>query len=148
MDTSARAQMPRRQNWSTPRAQGRVAQVDAATQECRPLTCFGCGESGHIVARCPNQEYGRTAVQQTTQHQWTCFSCGKKGHMAKDCLQRKRTRVSIMDAEEDPLDYPTMQPKYTGQRIAQIRREIRELPEEEFEELKNTYGDDTDFQTA
>jgi hypothetical protein len=140
--------MPRQQNWGTPHAQGWVAQVDAATQECRPLTCFGCGESGHIVARCPNQEYGRAAVQQTTQHQWTCFSCRKKGHMAKDCFQKKHTTVNIMDAEEDPLDYLVAQSKPTSQCIAQIKHEVRNLSGEEYNELKASFGDDLDFQTA
>jgi hypothetical protein len=100
------------------------------------------------VARCPNQEYGRAAVQQTTQRQWTCFSCGKQGHMAKDCFQKKRIAVNIMDAKEDPLDYPVTQPKPTSQHIAQIKHEVRNLSGEEYNELKASFGNDPDFQTA
>jgi hypothetical protein len=148
MNTSAQAQMPRQQNWGTPHAQGQVAQVNAATQECRPLTCFGCGKLGHIVAHCPNQEYRHAAVQQTTQRQWTCFSCEKKGHMAKDCLQRKCITVNIMDAKEDPLDYPVTQPKPTSQCIAQIKHGVRNLSDEEYEELKASFGNNLDFQIA
>jgi Zinc knuckle len=91
MDTGARARTPGwqgRGNWC---AQGRAAQIEAQVPTCRPLICFGCGKSGHVVALCPNQDYGQAAQQGVQQAQFTCFNCGKKGHMARNCMQRKRT---------------------------------------------------------
>jgi hypothetical protein len=68
--------------------------------------------------------------------------------MAKDCLQRKCATVNIMDAKEDPLDYLVAQPKYTSQRINQIKHQIDSLSEGDYQELKETFAEDLDFQSA
>jgi hypothetical protein len=148
MDMSARAQTPRRQNWGQPRAQGRVAQVDAATQQKNPLICFGCGEAGHVVARCPNQEYGRAAQQNFPQsNNLTCFSCGKKGHFAKDCRSKRQSTVNIMDAPEEPLNYPVETPAIPGGRWAKINSLVNELTDDEYAQARATILEQ-DFQTA
>jgi CRISPR/Cas system CMR-associated protein Cmr1 (group 7 of RAMP superfamily) len=68
--------------------------------------------------------------------------------MAKDCFQKKRTAVNIMDAKEDPLDYPVAQPKCTSQRINQIKHQIDNLSEGNYQTLRETFAEDSDFQSA
>ena len=46
----------------------------------RRVTCYNCGEVGHISAACemPRQE---GALHRK------CFNCGKPGHLSADCTQ-------------------------------------------------------------
>jgi Zinc knuckle len=144
MDTGTRARAPGwqgRGNWHT---QGRAAQIDAQVPTCRPLICFRCGKSGHVVALCPNQDYGCAAQQGVQQPQFTCFNCGKKGHMARNCMQRKRTVANIMDAEEELLDYLVEQ----GDRVQQIKSYLSTLTLEEQGRLANELGPNEDFQSV
>jgi hypothetical protein len=43
----------------------------------RELTCFKCGDKGHIARNCPAK---RTPVR-------TCWTCGQTGHVAQQCGQ-------------------------------------------------------------
>jgi hypothetical protein len=64
--------------------------------------------------------------------------------MAHNCMQRKRTEVNIMDAAEEPLDYPVEQ----GDRVQQIKTYLNTLTLEEQGQLANELGPNKDFQSV
>ncbi|XAR57343.1 hypothetical protein NMG60_11025455 [Bertholletia excelsa] len=42
------------------------------------VTCFRCGQQGHVIRHCPlSREVGRATG--------ACFRCGQQGHVARDC---------------------------------------------------------------
>jgi Zinc knuckle len=141
MDTGAQACTPGWQGRGNWHAQGQAVQIDTQVPTRQPLICFGCSKSGHVVALCPNQDYGCAAQQGVQQAQFTCFNCGKKGHMAHNCMQRKCAVANIMDAEEEPLDYPVEQ----GDRVQQIKSYLNTLTLEEQGHLADELGPNEDF---
>ncbi|CAM1500709.1 Fc.00g098710.m01.CDS01 [Cosmosporella sp. VM-42] len=74
--------------------------------------CFGCGETGHRRAECPNpremtcrfcQQTGHTRKNCPDAPPMTCENCGEEGHMRKNCENaRKINRDHIADV--DPED--------------------------------------------
>jgi hypothetical protein len=64
--------------------------------------------------------------------------------MARNCMQRKRAVANIMDAEEEPLDYPVEQ----GDRVQQIKLYLNTLTLEEQGRLANELGPNEDFQNV
>lgn len=53
------------------------AQVNTK-KEAKELTCFNCGDKGHVSKNCDNKEKGRK-----------CFGCNSYGHIAKIVTTRK-----------------------------------------------------------
>ena len=55
------------------------------------MTCFSCGETGHMSVSCPRNilpsGYSNSPAPRTSN--FTCFTCGAAGHMSGACPQNK-----------------------------------------------------------
>lgn len=69
------------------------AQVNTK-KEAKELTCFNCGDKGHVSKNCDNKEKGRK-----------CFGCNSYGHIAKNCNSKKISdpvrKVNTVMAKKD-----------------------------------------------
>jgi len=74
----------------------------------------------------------------------TCFGCGKVGHVVRDCPNRRRQVINIMDAQDEPLDYPVEQ----GDRVMQIKAGLNVLSLEEKGHLADEMDIKEDFHWA
>ena len=66
---------------------GERMDVDGLTRHDRfsHRTCYGCGQTGHIVRDCPQ---GGGHVAAAGGENLTCFGCGQFGHIARDCTHQ------------------------------------------------------------
>jgi len=53
-----------------------------------PITCFNCGEKGHIKRNCRSERKMSRSKSPNTRPQ-NCFNCGKPGHLAANCWTKK-----------------------------------------------------------
>lgn len=63
---------------------GKTARVAAM----HTVTCFKCGEAGHVISRCPNRGSPATG---------RCWLCGDKQHKQADCPRRADNRPKSND---------------------------------------------------
>ena len=64
-------------------------QVAVSTAIANVMACFKCGQTGHVVANCPQQGDLSTAPPpRQSRPRGPCWACGKKGHFAKECRSK------------------------------------------------------------
>lgn len=58
----------------------------------RQITCFSCGQTGHINRQCPNKNTGR----QSNASGLRCYHCQQMGHIQRDCTNLFHSRGQNM----------------------------------------------------
>ena len=75
-----------------------AAVIDPGSSSPKPrsLSCFKCGEVGHIRRNCPQRSGGSGRERQSQQQRpggsrkhMVCYFCDEEGHTKPDCQQRK-----------------------------------------------------------
>ena len=48
-------------------------------------SCYGCGQEGHVKAKCPFKKNEKWEFQNKTKKSVNCYRCGKEGHISTNC---------------------------------------------------------------
>ena len=54
------------------------------------MTCFKCGQPGHVMTNCPQSGDPPAALPPQNRSKGPCWACGKRGHFAKECRLKKQ----------------------------------------------------------
>ena len=88
----------------------------------RTLTCFTCGQLGHVRRDCPNVGQFQPAVPSHI----TCFTCGERGHYATSCPHTHLAQPVVSSARPvGPVNPPLPLPPAKRPAIAGRRGRVR-----------------------
>ena len=62
---------------------------DAPRRAGGKVTCFGCGEMGHVIADCPKKQSGPSSRDFSGR----CFLCNKQGHKVVECPNLSKNQM-------------------------------------------------------
>ena len=90
------------QQMNRPNGQGNsmIGKPEEKSKSNNGVSCYGCGQEGHIRSKCPFKKNGRLEQQNKFKKGMHCYRCGKEGHISTNCEEKSSKGKAEKGARE------------------------------------------------